>query len=166
MSKQNLWFLALFSLILVLSVYYITMPNDLLVTNKNTDKKTVEKTNNTKIEETSSLVAMRVSLEEERQNEMDVLQELLTNDKSTSEEKNNAYEQLKYLNELQGKEEAIEKEIKKTYGTNCFVKIDNSNANVVCIASKHDSTLANDIMRLVQKSYKNKMFTTVKFQKS
>ena len=103
MSKQNLWFLTLFSLILVLSVYYITMPNDLLVTNKNTDKKTVEKTNNTKIEETSSLVAMRVSLEEERQNEMDVLQELLTNDKSTSEEKNNAYEQLKYLNELQGK---------------------------------------------------------------
>ena len=166
MSKQNLWFLTLFSLILVLSVYYITMPNDLLVTNKNTDKKTVEKTNNTKIEETSSLVAMRVSLEEERQNEMDVLQELLTNDKSTSEEKNNAYEQLKYLNELQGKEEAIEKEINKTYGTNCFVKIDNSNANVVCIASKHDSTLANDIMRLVQKSYKNKMFTTVKFQKS
>ena len=29
-SKQNLWFLTLFSLILVLSVYYITMPNDLL----------------------------------------------------------------------------------------------------------------------------------------
>ena len=153
MSKQSLWFLTLFSLILVLSVYYITMPNDLLVSNKNSDKKVEEKNNKTtKIEETSSLVAMRVSLEEERQNEMDVLQELLTNDKSTSEEKNNAYEQLKYLNELQGKEEAIEK--------------DNSNANVVCIASKHDSTLANNIMRLVQKSYKNKMFTTVKFQKS
>lgn len=167
MSKQSLWFLTLFSLILVLSVYYITMPNDLLVSTKNSDKKVEEKNNNTtKIEETSSLVAMRVSLEEERQNEMDVLQELLTNDKSTSEEKNNAYEQLKYLNELQGKEEAIEKEIKKTYNNNCFVKIDNSNANVVCIASKHDSTLANNIMRLVQKSYKNKMFTTVKFQKS
>ena len=30
-NKQNLWFLTLFSLILVLSVYYITMPNDLLV---------------------------------------------------------------------------------------------------------------------------------------
>ena len=29
-NKQNLWFLTLFSLILVLSVYYITMPNDLL----------------------------------------------------------------------------------------------------------------------------------------
>ena len=34
-NKQNLWFLTLFSLILVLSVYYITMPNDLLVGDKN-----------------------------------------------------------------------------------------------------------------------------------
>ena len=166
MSKQNLWFLTLFSLILVLSVYYITMPNDLLISNKKDEKVVSTKNEKTKIEETSSLVAMRVSLEEERQNEMDVLQELLTNEASSAEEKNNAYEKLKYLNELQGKEEEIEKEIKKTYNNNCFVKIDNSNVNVVCVADKHDSTLANNIMRLVQKSYKNKMFTTVKFEKS
>ena len=31
-NKQKLWFLTLFSLILVLSVYYITMPNELLIT--------------------------------------------------------------------------------------------------------------------------------------
>lgn len=165
MSKQNLWFLTLFSLILVLSVYYITMPNDLLISNNKTEEEVTE-SKKTTIDATSSLVAMRVSLEEERQNEMDVLQELLTNEASSAEEKNNAYEKLKYLNELQGKEEEIEKEIKKTYNNNCFVKIDNSNVNVVCVADKHDSTLANNIMRLVQKSYKNKMFITVKFQKS
>ena len=33
MNKQNLWFLTLFSLILVLSVYYVTMPNDLIFSN-------------------------------------------------------------------------------------------------------------------------------------
>lgn len=165
MSKQNLWFLTLFSLILVLSVYYITMPNDLLISSNKTEEEVTE-SEKTTIDATSSLVAMRVSLEEERQNEMDVLQELLTNEASSAEEKNNAYEKLKYLNELQGKEEEIEKEIKKTYNNNCFVKIDNSNVNVVCVADKHDSTLANNIMRLVQKSYKNKMFITVKFQKS
>ena len=32
-KKKNLWFLTLFSLILVLSIYYITMPNELLITN-------------------------------------------------------------------------------------------------------------------------------------
>ena len=30
MNKQNLWFLTLFSLILILGVYYVTLPNDLL----------------------------------------------------------------------------------------------------------------------------------------
>jgi len=30
LNKQNLWFLTLFSLILILGIYYVTMPNDLL----------------------------------------------------------------------------------------------------------------------------------------
>lgn len=165
MSKQNLWFLTLFSLILVLSVYYVTMPNDLLLSTNNEEVVTNAVVNET-IEEVSSLVALRVSLEEERQNEMDVLQEQLTNGSISGEEKNNAYEKLKYLNELQGKEEKHEKAIKKEYGLNCFVKIDNSNINVICVSDKHDSTLANNIMRLVQKDYNNKMYITVKFQKS
>ena len=163
-SKQNLWFLTLFSLILVLSVYYITMPNDLL---KNTTEEVTEKAETeATVEEVSSLVAMRVSLEEERQSSIDALQEQLVSDVLGSEEKNNIYEQLKYLNELQGKEQEIEKEIKEKYKIDCFVKIDNSNAEVVCVSSKHDSTLANNIMRLIQGKYKNKMFVTVKFQKS
>lgn len=167
-NKQNLWFLTLFSLILVLSVYYITMPNDLLTTATKEVELAEGSTTKTQemIEETSSLIAMRVSLEEERQNEMDVLQEQLTNDTISSEEKNNAYEKLKYLNEIQGKEESLEKQIKKEYKVDCFIKIDNSNASVVCISDKHDSNLANNIMRLIQGEYKTKMYTTVKFQKS
>lgn len=165
MNKQNLWFLTLFSLILVLSVYYITMPNDLLLANK--DSEVVTNGNVTsEVEEVSSLIAMRVSLEEERQNEMDVLQEQLVSEEVSGEEKNNAYEKLKYLNELQGKEEKHEKAIKKEFGIDCFVKIDNSNINIVCVSDKHDSTLANNIMRSVQKDYKSKMFITVKFQKN
>ena len=30
MNKKNLWFLTLFSLVIVLSIYYVTMPEDLL----------------------------------------------------------------------------------------------------------------------------------------
>ena len=159
-SKQNLWFLTLFSLILILSVYYITMPNDLL---KNSEKKVTEEVVET-IEEVSSLVAMRVSLEEERQTSINELQEQLVSDVLGSEEKNNVYEQLKYLNEIQSKEESLEKKIKKDLKVDCFVKIDNNNAEAVCVSKKHDGTLANNIMRLIQNEYKNKMFVTVKFQ--
>lgn len=162
-SRQGLWYLTLFSLILVLSVYYITMPNDLL---KSSSTKTDEQEEvTTTVEEVDSLLALRVSLEEERQSSIDDLQEQLVSDVLGTEEKNNIYEQLKYLNEIQSKEEDIEKKIKNNYNVSCFVKIDNSNAEVVCVSNEHDNTLANNIMRLIQSEYKNKMFVTVKFQK-
>ena len=162
-SKQNLWFLTLFSLILVLSVYYITMPSDLL---SEVIEEEVVMSEDNDIKSVSSLVAMRVSLEEERQNEMDVLQEQLTNNDITSTEKNNLYEKLKYLNELQGQEENLEKKLKGSMKLDCFVKVDNNNVSVVCISEKHDNSLANNIMRLIQEQYKGKKYITVKFQNS
>lgn len=169
-NKQNLWFLTLFSLILVLSVYYITMPNDLLTkaatTEEKEEKGKKEETVKETVEEVSSLTAMRVSLEEERQGVMDDLQEQLTSDTISSEEKNNAYEKLKYLNTLQSKEEDFEKQIKKEFKLDSFVKIDNTNVTVICVSSKHDNNLANNIMRLIQSGYEEKMYITVKFQKS
>ena len=164
-NKQNLWFLTLFSLILVLSVYYITMPNDLLLNDTN-NKLVSEKETNSEVKETSSLVALRVSLEEQRQEQMVSLQEKLTNEASTTDEKNNAYEQLKYLNQLQGQEESIEKQIKEKLELDSFVKIDEKNIEVVVVKEKHDSSIANNIMRLVQSNYEEKMYITVTFKKS
>lgn len=171
-NKQSLWFLTLFSLILVLSVYYITMPNELLLTNNNqyneTKSDTKEDTTDNSevtIEESELLVAMRVSLEEERMNMMSELKEQLTNSETTVEEKNNAYEQLRYLNELQGTEEKLEEKIKKNYNLDSFVKIDNNQIKVVVVSKKHDNTLANNIMRSIQEEYQEKMYITVKFEK-
>ncbi len=162
-NKQNLWFLTLFSLILVLSIYYITMPNELLLQTTNEEETTEEIT--TTISESSSLNAMRVSLEEERDSLITELQEKLTSEEVTTEEKNNAYEQLKYLNEVQGKEEELEKIIKETLSIDCFVKINNQTAESVCISEEHSNNLANEVMRLIQEKYENKMNITVKFQK-
>ena len=48
-NKKSIWFLTLFSLILVLSVYYVTMPSELLLTNNSdyTSKIDEEEENNT-----------------------------------------------------------------------------------------------------------------------
>lgn len=165
MSKQNLWFLTLFGLILVLGVYYITMPNDILEQTKQPVKKVKTKTVIEEVKEESPLVAMRVSLEEERAEKMEVLQQKLTSEKLTTEEKNNAYEELKYLNEVQGKEESFEKKIKKEYDLDCFTKIESNDISIICVSNKHDVTLANNIMRLIQSDYENKKNISVKFQK-
>ena len=103
-NKQSLWFLTLFSLILVLSVYYITMPNELLLTNNSnyldTEATSGDTDNNNgdskvTIEESELLVTMRVNLEEERNAMVADLRSTLTNEEATSDEKNNAYEQIK-----------------------------------------------------------------------
>ena len=164
-KKQNLWFLTLFSLILVLSVYYITMPNDLLVAkNAVTTKKTTTKEETT-VKESDNLTALRVSKEEEREEEKSDLKKTMTKEDATTEEKNNAYEQLKYLNEVEGQEEKLEKKVKEKYNLSCFIKIDNSEIKVVAVSKKHDTTLANNIMRLVQEEFKQKKNITVKFEK-
>ena len=169
-NKQSLWFLTLFSLILVLSVYYITMPNELLLTNnsnylesKNTNKEEDSDTKVT-IEESELLVNMRVNLEEERSEQIADLKTTLTSSDATSEEKNNAYEKIKYITDLKGQEEAIEEKIKKEYNLESFVKIDNNEVKVVAVKDKHDSTLANKIMKTVQSEFQNKVYVTVKFE--
>ena len=90
-NKQSLWFLTLFSLILVLSVYYITMPDELLLTN-NSSHTSSDVSNKTEkagvvIEESELLVAMRVSLEEERSILKSDLEGLLTSNEATADEK-------------------------------------------------------------------------------
>ncbi|MBR2828844.1 MAG: hypothetical protein IKE70_06405 [Bacilli bacterium] len=165
MNKQNLWFLTLLSLILVLGVYYITMPSDLLekvntVLDEKKEKAVVEE-----VKEENSLTAMRVSKTEERNTEISVLKEQLTKEDLSTIEKNNLFEQLKYLNEVQGKEETLEKKIKKLHQLDCFIKTQKDNITTICISDKHDVALANKIMRTIQEEYQNKMNISVKFQK-
>ena len=168
-NKKSLWFLTLFSLILVLSVYYITMPNELLLTNnsnynKDTKKEETEKAGAV-IEESELLVAMRVNLEEERAAKKSDLEGLLTSNSATAKEKNEALEQLKYLNILTGQEESLEAKIKTDLDIESFIEIDGNQINVVAISEKHDNTLANKIMRIIQDNYEDKMHITVKFEK-
>lgn len=198
-NKQNLWFLTLFSLILVLSVYYVTMPNDLLLTNNgavgskkneqtsvskdtNTDttknedakkddtKTTTSKDNKTDnnttvtIKEGETLEALRVSLNQEREAEKTKLQSLLTNSSATSEEKNNAYEKLQEINTVTSEEVTLEKKLKEKYKMSVFVKIENKEITVVVDNDKHDTTLANNIMRSVQENFKEKRYITVQFK--
>ena len=159
-NKNNLWFLTLFSLILVLGVYYVTLPNDIL--------NGVKIKNNTKTEEKvsteNSLSALRVSLEETRKDTTKKLEKELTNTDISNTEKNNIYEQLKYLNEVQGREEKIEKQLKEELNIDCFTKINNSDVEVVCISKEQNKHLANTIMRTIQNGNTNKLNITIKFQ--
>lgn len=161
-NKQNLWFLVLFSLVLVLSIYYVTMPDELFLTNNSYIEDTKEVVS---VEESDLLTAMKVELNNEREELVASIKKELNNTTKTTEEKNNAYEQLLYLNELKGLEETIEMKIKNEFGLSSFVKVNNDDVSVVVIKDKHDVTLANDIMKSVQSNFKKDVNVTVKFEK-
>ena len=158
-NKQSLWFLTLFSIILVLTVYYIAMPNNTLATLKENDNvETVD------IVETDSLAALRIANDEEIETTMNELQSILLNEKSTLEEKNTAYEKIQTINANKGKVVQIENIIKENFNFQSFVKIKDDNISITISNKKHDTKLANDIIRKIQELYKEKMYITVKFQ--
>ena len=167
-NKRSIWFLTLFCLILVISVYYVTMPSELLLsTNSNyVSKETTEETQTPTVEVTEStiLTSLRVESDEQMMNEIQNLQTILTNKDSTVDEKNNAYEKIKQLNLNKGEEQQIEKQISDTYKLKSFVKVNGDQVRVVVLSKEHDSSLANNIMRTVQSNYENEMYISVKFQ--
>ena len=168
-NKKSLWFLTLFSLILVLSVYYVTMPSELLIANnisEVTNKTSKEETNEVvEITESEIITSLRVEAEEEVSKQLDELKDILTDSKSTIEQKNNAFGKMKLLNITKGEEENLEAKILEEFSLKAFVKIDGDQIRVVVSADKLDATTANNIMRSIQANYDKKMYISVKYQK-
>ena len=119
MNKKNLLYVSLISLILILSIYYISIPNNLL---ENIEP-TISENINISTNEISNLVGLRVENEEMVISKIEELQNTITDKTKSLEEKNIAYEQLKNINHIKGKQEEIEKIIKKDFNYESFVKI-------------------------------------------
>ena len=163
-NKKNLWFLTLFSLILVLSIYYITMPSELLLTGNTINNSETKDEPTINIEESDLLVALRVESDEEMSKEIDELELILTNTNSTSDEKNKAYEKIKDLNSTRSEEEKLESQIKETHKLESFIKIKGNNISVIVKSKEHSNNIANNIMRTIQSNYEDSKYITIKFQ--
>lgn len=158
-NKKNLWFLTLFSLVLVLSIYYVTMPSEMFdssIKDKEIDNVSVNS------EETSVVSALKVEDDGIVMEKMNSLKEKLTNSTST-EEKNSVFEELKKLNKNSSKEETLENKVKEKCSCENFVKIEGDNIRVVLDSSDSSVSIANDIMRVVQSEFDEKKYISVKF---
>lgn len=168
-NKQGLWFLTLTSLALVLSVYYITMPNELLISNnsniinKESDLDRVSN-DNIKVETSNLISSMRVELDEERTLLLNELQEKLSDSKLTVDEKNEVYEDLRYISEISSKESMLEKKIKDEFKLDSFIKINDDTISVVINSSNHDKNLVVNIMKSIGEEFENKKYISVSFK--
>ena len=157
--------ITLFSVILVLGVYYITMPNSSSILKEEENKEVETNKTSLEIEEDTYITALKEEYEEETLKQIKELESLLNEKLTSTDEKNNAYLKIKALNDKKAEEEALMANIKKEFSYDTFVKIENNDITVVVKTDKHDKTLANNIMRFIQKEYEYHKNISVKFVK-
>ena len=108
---------------------------------------------------------MRIESDSTMKDEIDKLQLVINNEKSTVEEKNNAYDKMKELNNNRAQEEKLEKNLKEELKLDSYIKIENNSIKVTINSSEHDANIANKIMRNIQSNFEDNKYITVKFQK-
>lgn len=168
-NKKGLWFLTLFSLILILSVYYVTMPSDMFKTNNSEVEKTkeVSKTKEDKsspvVEELTSLEVMREESEDTLASVKKELEEKISSTTTTTEEKNQAYVELKEINDNRSLEASLEEKLKNKLEIESLIKKENENIVVTVEKKDHNKELALQIMKLIQEEFKDKVIVSVKF---
>lgn len=159
-NKQNLWFVTLFSLILVLGMYYVTMGDESLsvLAGENNISKEVS------VKESDVIVALQVDRDEAVLKEMNEYQSILLDDTATIEEKNDAYNALQALSNSKSECEKIKKLITEKFKFDNFVKIDGDSISITIAAKDHNKEIANNIIREVQSLYDKQKYITVKFE--
>ena len=159
MNKNNLWFLTLFSLILILGVYYVTLPSDIFSKSETSE---VSKKIDVDVSENNKLVALRVERDEKISSVMSELQDKIINSDNANE-KNVAFEELQLLNLSKGKETFLEDKLQNELGISSYVEINEDNINVTISSKEHNEEIANEIMRSIQEEFEDKKNITIKF---
>ena len=156
-NKQNLWFVTLFSLILVLGIYYVTMGDETLsvLAGENNVSSPVE------VKESDVIVALQVASDESVLKEMNEYQSILLDDAATIEEKNDAYNALQALSNSKSECEKIKKIITEKFKYDNFVKINGDTISITIASKEHNKEVANKIIREIQSLYDKQKYITI-----
>lgn len=159
-NKQSIWFTFLFSIILVLSIFYVTM-------NENDLKDFIDPidTNDTTlvVNESTEIVSLRIQNDEEVLETINNLQDIILSETSDLSAKNDAYNDLLLISSNKSDEQKLEKIIKDEFQSEAFVKINGGNVTIVIDKDEHDYELANKIIRRVNQEFDEPKYVTVKF---
>lgn len=162
LKKQTVWLLTMLSLVVVLSVYYITSPeqkatNMATVEDQSKEKKSADSTasddGKTVISGVASdevFEALRLELEDQRNEMKEQLNEIMASTDLTAEKRSEAYDQMKKLDELAKKENVLETLIKTMGYDDALVRADGEKVRITVKAKDHSASAANDIIQLVR----------------
>ncbi len=172
LKKQTVWLLTMLSLIVVLSVYYVTTPTQAPTAANNAKQGQQTSASNqaqnvsNKISAADNVFASyKLKRDQQMTAEAQQYQQVIASDKSSATEVSQANSQLKALDDQSKQETMLENEIiSKGFGKDAVVTTDGAYATVYVKAKSLSSKQASQIMAMVVKSPLGVQFANVKFQ--
>lgn len=167
LKKQTVWLLTMLSLVVVLSVYYITAPekesNVAGVNSEKSSDKSGESTVITQVSGDEVFEALRQEMEDQRSAKLEELQEIVAKTDLPASERSAAKDEMENINEIAAKEKLIESLIVSTMGyKDALVRADGEQVMITVKAEEASPKAANDIIRLVNKEI-GETFVAVEF---
>ncbi len=163
MRKQTVWLLTMLSLVVVLSVYYVTTPDgqksnmvnspiEQLSKEKSASEKESKKAGETAVKTSGDeqFAQLRLEMEDKRSQAKEQLQEVLTSVSASAEEKSKAKDELQQMDDLSAKESLVETLIKSEGYKDALVRADGSDVRITVKAEKLSTKEANKIIQLVK----------------
>lgn len=150
MNKQAITFLSLFTLILVLSIYYLVVPpieNDVNVSSK----------------EVNNIDVLQKEIDSNHQENINNNNDVIASATSSKKEINEALSSIEKTNEQIKIEKNIKASIKSLGYDNCAVEINQNKLKVVIMKKNSTSKDANEIIKLINGQFKDKYYIEVKF---
>ncbi|QTM99791.1 SpoIIIAH-like family protein [Sediminibacillus dalangtanensis] len=182
LKKQTVWLLTMLSLMIVLSVYYMSSPNsEELAFLNNADQETsgegtqmVEGEGEELLEEGDSVISesstdelftsIRMQIQDDRSAKKEELEETVASSTASTEEINAAYEEMQQLEEAAKKESIIEETIMaENQYEDVLVRSEDNEVVVTVKAEELSKTEANNIIQMVKDEF-GEVTIEVKFQ--
>lgn len=151
MRKQAITFLSLFTLILVLSIYYLLVPP--------VKEENVSVSN----EQSSTIDVMQNELDQLHENNISDNNDVIASSKSSEKEINTALSSISKTKEIMKKEKEIVNLLNKNGYKESYVEINDTNIKVVVNLKKGTSKDANKIIKAIHKYLDNNYDVEVKF---
>lgn len=187
LKKQTVWLLTMLSLVVVLSVYYITSPeqggtdfaavedqeenkNDAKTTNNDVeDKETISQGDQdseiiTSIADDEMFTALRLQQLDKRSKQSEELSKKVGSTDISVEERNKALDEINRIKELAEKEYLLETLIKTLDYEDVLVRADEQEVRVTVKAEDLSRSEANEILQLVIKELGEDQLYSVEFQ--
>lgn len=179
LKKQTVWLLTMLSLVVVLSVYYITSPEPNQGNLASVEEQEENAVNEGSVEEVESedgetiisgiasdeqFEALRLDLEVARSEMKEEYQEIVASTDLPVEQRNDAYEKMKELDSISQKEGTLETLIKTMGYDDALVRADGDKVRVTVKAKEHTATEANEIIQMVRNELGSLQAVAVTFQ--